>query len=145
MNIENRTHEKNRQLEILQKKYKCIKKQIDDKFLLFNNNKRKREQKLCTGNSRKAIKQFWSHIKKEKSSTIENIKELNNPNTNILTTKKEEIMEITEAHLIKHFNASYSRQPQTEYEEHIEHNYKRHLDEDENQERHKRLKSTDFT
>ena len=86
-------------------------------------NLRSRETDLCSGNSRKAIKRFWSHINKEKSSTIENIKEIINPETNKLTSNKEEIMNIAETHLISQLNAFFNQKydSNNQSEEHKDH------------------------
>ena len=63
---------------------------------------------MCEGNSRKAIKQFWTHINKEKSTTIENISTLQDPITDKIHNNEDELMRITEDHLIRHFDASYT-------------------------------------
>ena len=133
------------QLSLLGTKIYTIRKNIELQLSIFNKEKREKEIKLCTGNSRKAIRQFWSHINQQHSSTIENIKELQNKTTNNITSNKQEIMQITETHILNHFNASYTKTQQIIQKEHIDHKYKRKYNEQEDLENNKKLKSTDFT
>ena len=134
-------------LNDLEASHDNIRRHIDSVFREFDRQRRKKEKDLCAGNSKKAIKRFWTHINKMKSSTIENIKEVINPETNKLTSDKEEIMDITENHIIKQMNASfsqnYARHSENEDEgDHLSY-CKRKRVESGDEENPKRLKSDD--
>ena len=117
------TEEQKIDLKELNIKHEAKRTQINTMLEQFKSEKRTKEINLCEGNSRKAITKFWTHINKEKSTTIENIESLPDPITKQLHNNKNDIMKITENHLLKHFNASYAQKYKTNETNDNEHEY----------------------